>query len=45
MLSMTLCGWNAGSLGPLLPALQSYYHVCSASQILCNKRYKGKPTG
>jgi hypothetical protein len=27
MVSMLLCGWNAGSLGPLLPALQSYYDV------------------
>lgn len=27
MMSMLLCGWNAGSLGPLLPALQSYYNV------------------
>jgi hypothetical protein len=29
MVSMLLCGWNAGSLGPLLPALQSYYNVHS----------------
>lgn len=28
MVSMLLCGWNAGSLGPLLPSLQSYYEVC-----------------
>jgi hypothetical protein len=33
MVSMLLCGWNAGSLGPLLPALQSYYKVCLYSPL------------
>lgn len=27
MMSMTLCGWNDGSVGPLFPSLQEYYHV------------------
>lgn len=27
MLSMVLCGWNEGSVGPLVPRLQEYYNV------------------
>lgn len=26
--TMVLSGWNDGSLGPLLPTMQSYYKVC-----------------
>lgn len=26
--SMVLCGWNDGSVGPLIPSLQRYYEVC-----------------
>lgn len=37
MMSMLLCGWNAGSLGPLLPALQSYYNVCFALLITADQ--------
>lgn len=36
MVSMLLCGWNAGSLGPLLPALQSYYDVRPLLQSLAD---------
>lgn len=26
-MSMVLCGWNDGSVGPLIPSLQEYYGV------------------